>query len=196
MGDGELIQIGEGATSKFKTDKLYIIREMELWNLDTFQFLIENGADIHVHDDYVFRFAAKRGYFEFVQYLTELGADIYALNNCALRWACQYGRLNIVQYLVGRGADIHVLDDEPLELAIKAGHLDIVKYLTVKGSYLPHGIVYACQNNNLDILKYLIDHLKLECTTSKFLLDNHVTSAAKNNPDIADCCNKLIKIEN
>jgi ankyrin repeat protein len=45
-----------------------------------------------------------------VRYLVEQGANIHAHNDYALRWSAQNGHLEVVHYLIDQGADINVLN--------------------------------------------------------------------------------------
>jgi len=98
-------------------------------SLEIVKFLIENGANIHVWNDWTLRWAARNGHLEIVKYLVEKGANIHVMDERALHWAAENGHLEIVKYLVENGADIHAGNDYALCWAAERGHLKVVKYL-------------------------------------------------------------------
>jgi ankyrin repeat protein len=63
--------------------------------------------------------AAESGHLEVVQYLVSQGADIHVNGDAALRLATLHGRLNVVQYLVSQGANVHVNKNAVLRLETK-----------------------------------------------------------------------------
>jgi ankyrin repeat protein len=97
--------------------------------------LIDQGADIHINDDIVLRYAAEHHCnLEIVKYLVGKGANIHADNDQALYLAIKYNRLEIIKYLIGKGADIPKLMDIPKdvqEIAIQnnAGNIKNIKNL-------------------------------------------------------------------
>ena len=97
--------------------------------LDVVKYLVENGANIHAENDYALRYSACNGHLEVVKYLVENGADIHSIDDFALRWSAELGQFNIVKYLVEQGADIHTDDDFALRYSAKNGHTEIAEYL-------------------------------------------------------------------
>ncbi len=98
------------------------------------KYLVEQGADIHMHHESALRNAADYGILKIVKYLVEHGANVHANDDYALRCAADYGYLDMIKYLVEHGADIHYKSEyTALELAKMADHNEIVKYLLTKG---------------------------------------------------------------
>ena len=128
-------EFGKKATIKQVIDYLHKINKphFEVWLMtqeaEITIAMINNGANIHVLDDYLLRWAVTCNYFDLVKFLVEKGADIHAENDCALRWAANYGRLDLVKVLVEKGADIHAKNDSALRWAAENGHLNVVKVL-------------------------------------------------------------------
>ena len=91
--------------------------------------MIDNGANIHVHDDFVLFWATVNGYLDLVKLLVEKGVDIHAWDDYALRLAAWNGHLDLVKFLSKKGADIHTRDDGALRWAIEKSHLKVVKFL-------------------------------------------------------------------
>ena len=63
--------------NKWRTNMIILGKRVDLFNVDTFKYLIEHGADIHIQNDYVLRYSARRGYFDIVKFLVEAGANIH-----------------------------------------------------------------------------------------------------------------------
>jgi hypothetical protein len=101
--DATVVQVDK----KWKTDRLVIDEMKELWYVSTFQWLVEQGANIHADNEYALRGAAKYGYLEVVKYLCEQGADIHAYGECAVRGASMNEHLEVVKYLCEQGADMY-----------------------------------------------------------------------------------------
>ena len=63
------------------------------------KLLLDNGADIHVRDDWALKWSSRGGYTEIVRLLLESGADINVRNDYALRWASNNGHTELVKLL-------------------------------------------------------------------------------------------------
>ena len=87
-------------------DKLY-----DLFNVGTFKYLIEKGADVHIENDYALRYSAENGHLDVVKYLVEKGADVHADNDYALKYSARNSHLDVVKFLVEKGADVHAAND-------------------------------------------------------------------------------------
>ena len=98
-------------------------------HLEIVKYLVENGADVTVEDNFPVRSASEDGHLSVVKYLTEHGADITATNNFAVIHASRNGHLPVVKYLVEHGADITAQDNQAVRYASENAHLPVVKYL-------------------------------------------------------------------
>ena len=76
---------------KWRANMIILEKRYALSDIDTFKYLVENGANIH------------------------------AGNDCALKWSAIEGHLNVVQFLVEKGADIHADNDYALKCSAKEG---------------------------------------------------------------------------
>ncbi len=145
-----------------KSDKIIIEKIMPLWTLETIQYLVSIGADIH---DNVLKSASANGHLDIVQYFVSMGANIHAGDDYALLVASREGHLDVAQYLVSVGADIHVLDDYALRWASREGHLNVVKYLVSVGANIHalngQALRWSSENGRLDITEYLQSLYKL-----------------------------------
>jgi len=97
--------------------------------VETVEYLLDNGVDVHLNDDYLLRFACNNGELEIVKLLLKYGADIHVQHDKPLRWASEKGHYEVVKYLIEKGADVHARNDMALKLAIDNKHMDVVKLL-------------------------------------------------------------------
>ena len=85
--------------------------------VEGFNVLFENGADVHMEDDWPLREAASKGAADTVTMLLQNGANIHAKNDEALRQAARHGKAHVVEILLQHGANVHALDDEAIRSA-------------------------------------------------------------------------------
>ena len=145
---------------KWQSNMIILEERFELSNIETFKFLIVNGADVHVDDDHPFVWAASYGYLDIVKYLVEKGANIHARNDTALRYSAANGLLDIVRFLVANGANIHANDDKALKQSAFNGHLHVFKFLVENGANICVHRDYVCRwahlNGHMNILQYMV----------------------------------------
>ena len=157
--EGELIvQVNDG----YKAHQIILKEIKDLWTVETFEWLIECGVDIHADNDGALYWAACYNHLDVVKYLVEQGADIHSEDEEALCCAAGKGHLEIVKYLVEKGADIHVEDDCAFGWAAEGGHLEVVKYLVEHGAdinaFYNYAFRKATENGYLEVVKYLVEH--------------------------------------
>ena len=168
--------------------------------LDIVQFLISQAnANINslTRDGYnALHCACKGGDLEIVQYLIRVcGAnkeektqDYY--QNTPLHIACKNGHLPIVQYLIEReGANPNETDAffgmTCLHMASEFGHMHIVKYLVekIKMNLDPKDkkqrtpLQIACEEENIEIIKYFLQKLNIDSPPSDF--ESNIRNAAE-----------------
>lgn len=104
--------------------------------------------------------AIKCGHFQLVQYLVQQGVDIHQHDELALCLATMYGHLDMVRFLVSQGANFHYNEEKALRLASKKGYYLIVKYLVEQGANVrakkDSALKWALKNNHQKIAEYLI----------------------------------------
>ena len=121
----EIVQVEE----KYKAHRIILGEIRNLWTVETFEWLMKYGADIHSKNDYVLRCAVDNYDLDMVKCLVEQGANVHADDDYVLCWAAEEGQLEMVKYLVKRGADVHAQNDYALHCATHYGHLEVVAYL-------------------------------------------------------------------
>ncbi len=141
--------------TQYMSDKIYITKILPLWSIYTIASIgiDRNQMLVHVSRSY-------RNYLHIIQYLILDGADVHIKHDTPLRQAITNGFIDVVKYLVSAGADIHVMDDQPITLAVEYGHLEVVKYLVSIGANIrvddEYMIKAASRHGYFDILQYLM----------------------------------------
>jgi len=97
-------------------------RKRDLNDMDTWKYLVENGADIHINDDAPLKWACVNRHFFIAEYLVQCGAILRT------KW---WEKTNVSQY-------------QPIIVASENGYLKIVRYL-IK-SVANRDITRACKN--------------------------------------------------
>ena len=84
---------------KYRAHSLFLHERRNLNDINTWKYLVEQGANIHANDDKALRWASENGHLKVVKFLVKLGANINVKNNYALRWASANGHLKVVKFL-------------------------------------------------------------------------------------------------
>ena len=95
-------------------------------NLEEVQNLINNGANIHMHQEGPLRWACARGHLEIVQFLVNNGSYIHFRKDLPLYWAVSGNHLEVVTFLVESGANINAKQGRALARAIAKGYQDFL----------------------------------------------------------------------
>ena len=162
------------ATLGFGSTPLMVAVEKQ--QLGAVRFLLNQGADVNLKDDYGFtalHLAAESSMYEAVICLVKNGADVNAVNFrdvTPLMMACDDdSNMDIVRYLMRRGADLHLFDADgftALSYAIFSDSdftLDILSFLIQNGADVNTinreeltPLMLASLNGYLDKVKFLI----------------------------------------
>lgn len=128
-------------------------------------YLISNGADIHIEDDYPLRWMALNGELNEVKKLVSLGANIRAKNNHALALSSLKGHLDVVRFLIENGANADACI-QIMSGLIRNKKIDVFKYLfdhvSLNISYSIDILVSVFECNKVDIFEYLLDKGKID----------------------------------
>ena len=158
--DFRMIKDPEG--DKWRANMIILGKRYDLYNIDTFEYLFKNGANIHASNDYVLCFSAASGHLDVIKFLIANGANIHVGDDYALRTSAVNGHSDVVKFLVEKGADIHVYNDHPLKCAAHNGHFNSVKILVDNGANIHAGndyaLRYSAENGHLDVVKFLVEN--------------------------------------
>lgn len=128
-------------------------------HLDIVQYVVENGVDIHTHNDQAVFSAAENGHLDIFKYLHENGADIRANKDKALHSAVEKGHLHIVRYLFEQDQNWSSAFDYCVFLAIKFGHIELLKCFqeqrTGIDKNLASALSWAVELDQFEMLDYL-----------------------------------------
>lgn len=176
-------QYGHMELTIFLLDKGILTKERALLSaalggqLDIVHYLVDNGANIHFHDDEALVNSAINGHFEVIRYLVEKGAIAHDEQyGSALEAAVSYGNLDIIKYLVENCIIQNLTDeqkyedDQPLMSAVFKGRLDIVQYLmeTIYDKQVATHFFYeTSQADKLEICKYFYSNFDVDIRYSK-----------------------------
>ena len=130
----EFKMIKDKSDDKWRANMITLGKRYDLFNVETFKYLIKKGADIHADNDFALGWCAKNNYLDLVKLLVEYGANINADNDYSLRLGAENGNLDIVKFLVESGANIHANDDDALISCVCNGYLNVVEYLVACGA--------------------------------------------------------------
>jgi len=151
-----------GRPNKWKCKEIDLKYIGKINDLKIIKYLIEDGADIHICNDFCVRYFSEKGFLNIVKYLLKLGSDICIKESYCLCFASKNGHLEVVKYLVENGVWVNARNDLSFRFACENGHLEVVKYLVSKGAninakdLLCHtAIHYAEINSHNEIVKFL-----------------------------------------
>lgn len=132
--------------------------------------LLKRGADINYGNDQLFIDAVKVGNVELLSQLLENGANLKARNSIALYLSSKRGDLLITKFLIQNGIAMDAQRGLELFISVQENHYDIVKLLLQSDIEFPtsdireHMFSVCIKNNNIAILKLLLEHNDDICT--------------------------------
>lgn len=122
-------------------------------NKKMFEYLVNNGIDITICDNYAIKFVIdhlnklviqnneynfelrnEQSILECVQFLIDNGADVCVDRNYSIWNAAHCGYFNVVKLLSEYGANIHVDNEYILTETIMCGRIDMMRYLLDMGA--------------------------------------------------------------
>lgn len=141
-----------------------IIKEIrELWSINTFEQLQEEGVDLFV-DNKAYRLASERGNLEIMKWLcNQPESTIDHISDAeAFRIACLNNYLDVAKWLYSKGdIDLHINNDLVFREVCGEGHLEIAKWLYLEGNvdlHVSNDWVFKYSNSKvLDWIKTLED---------------------------------------
>ena len=128
---------------KWRANKLIFGLRYNLYDISTFQYLIQLGANYLLGEYNLLQWAAYKGHYAIVEYLISLPGlkDNKWAYKYAIWAACKDNYFNIIRLLINVGANIRK-NHEPLRKAVMVGDLTMVVFLVENGAK-----VYANKNH-------------------------------------------------
>ncbi len=133
-------------------------------------YLLEQGGDIHYHDNIAFTRTAEEDNIEMLEFLITLQFPQSAYDD-ALTSTCKSGKnLDMVRLLIANGANPNtrkIWEDEDFEpsafeQAVIYDNLNIVEYFVNRGvdvtSNHNSSVIFAAKKGHLNVVKYLVEH--------------------------------------
>lgn len=147
-------------TPKLRSNMIIFGKRWDLSDVDTFKYLIENGANIHAEDDHALRWSLRHKYLDTATYLINCGANIHLDNEYPLLESVENGYDDIVKLLIKKGANVRADDDWALRYSAEKGDLNMVKLLVENGANIKAqndaAVVNARSNVYADVVDYLV----------------------------------------
>lgn len=131
-------------------------------DIETVDFLLSRGADVHYDDDYALKWAALYGHKDLVRHLVDdLGVDPQADGNAALWNASFYKHFDVVRLLIDRGVDVNAKDGIALTYACAHADREMVEFLLNHGAKVNAddgaALAMAAGYDQVDIVNLLIE---------------------------------------
>jgi hypothetical protein len=105
-------------------------------HLDVVKFLVSKSS-LFFAEDMAPVMASAAGHLNVVEYFVENGVDIHCHNERVLRVALDHSKLHVAKYLVDVvGADIHVLNEKAFVTSVTCNQIDVAKYLIEAGAHI------------------------------------------------------------
>jgi ankyrin repeat protein len=138
---------------------LNLMQAVISYDLGLIKELVENGADIHCENDFVFNISCGHNKPEIAKYVISLasGSDLeYYINEALVNFA-HCGDIQFVQEMIDMGGDIHYKNNEAVNWCCGFGKIEMVKYLLRNGAVLDieYASRIATQNNHKEIIDFL-----------------------------------------
>ena len=135
--------------NKWRANKIILGKKYNLWEKETFEYLVSVGADVHADINFAVRLASEKGYLDVVKYLVELGEQGSPIQPARIDNSVAV----VTRDKVSVGADIHSNNDYAIRYASQQGHLDVVKYLVELGEHRSPVQPARIDNNNVVVAR-------------------------------------------
>lgn len=142
---------------RVKPSKMSMIWAIENHQTHICRFLVEDDI---INVEGCVEYAVAFGFLDIVQYFLEEAKLTTDLDDCLLV-AAEYGHLEMFKYLIRRGGNPRTSNDDCFYWTCFKNHVDIAKFL-IEEIHVPVDVLdncalmWACMNENLDQIKYLI----------------------------------------
>lgn len=141
-------------------------------HIEIVRILSQNGADIHIDQDYPMRLAASGGHTLLVEYFLDHGATVHSRDNFALIMSSRYGFDAIVDLLIQRGADGSARNYAAIMESAKNGYLNITRKLFSTFLQLETSescLFWAIEQENFELVKNLLNLMENDIQLSTLI---------------------------
>lgn len=141
------------------------------YSINLIKLFINNGADIHMKNNVIFKLASKHCDYDLIKLLINHESNlelskrhqfVCVINNYAFKRAIDEQYFNIVKLLLENGADIHSENDYALKKATQQGCFKIVKLLIENGANIHFknnlALKIAIKNRYFNIVELLLEN--------------------------------------
>ena len=94
LGEEVYIKYEDGKTKKCKSKKIILENIRDLWTVETFDWLKSSGVDLHKNNEFALRLAAEKNHLNIVKYLVEDGSDIHVQDDYVFQCAIYNNNLS------------------------------------------------------------------------------------------------------
>jgi hypothetical protein len=165
------------ADGVYRTQRLNVLEMRSVLDINTLEWLEQQGVDVRTDDDALFVAAAYEMRVDLMTWLLARGADLHTYRDLAIRRAAERGNLKVVQYLYEHGANIHAMEDYAIRWAVINGHLEVVQYLCQQGANLDihkdDVLKWAALNGYPNMVRYLMDRGAVNQEAEQWARSNH-----------------------
>lgn len=103
-------------------------------NIKILKYLVENGANVQIYNNFPIRMAASSNNLEACEYLISKGADVNSGDSYSLCMATANGNFKLVKLLINHGGVSNGYGNQPLKIALVNSYFEIVIYLINHGA--------------------------------------------------------------
>nr|WBF70556.1 hypothetical protein [Megavirus caiporensis] len=113
-------------------------------NINNIMLLIKYGADIHTHNDYIFRYAVYHNSFDVAKYCIDIGVDVNINNGVAIKYSI-YNSSKMFDILINHGADINYIDGNDIFNIVQNKNISLLNKISDLGVKIDQ-INSVCEN--------------------------------------------------
>lgn len=118
--------------NKFKVTKKSVLNSYTNKYYEITKFLIKNGGDVHLDNDFLIRDSCENNNIEMVEFLINHDVNIHIHDECCLITSIEKNYEILSYLLIDKNANVHINDDYPLKLAYEKNHYHIMKKIILK----------------------------------------------------------------
>ncbi|AUV58665.1 ankyrin repeat protein [Bandra megavirus] len=128
-------------------------------NLNNITILVKHGANIHTHNNYIFRYSVYQNSFNVIKYCIDIGVDVNINNGIAIKYSI-YNSSKMFDVLINHGADINYIDGNDIFNLVQSKNFYLLKKISDSGVRIDQmnsvcDIMNKDNDNNYTIFQFL-----------------------------------------